>query len=209
MKALDARLAAALQAADKGEAAILARALLDACARGEVAHEAGERPLPQRRTVGYIGSAPAGASAAPARLERVTLVGPAAFGAWLKSRGLEPSAKVRAWLATLPGAASQAVPVAQPEPTAGDVIARRQDGRLARLRALGADYVPQGAEWRVRGQRGAFKALCDAERDAGRTPYDAHAVRADLLAAAEREAEARRQGEATERAAFWMKGLGR
>lgn len=205
MKALDARQAAALQAGDRAEAAILARALLDACARGEVEHEAGERAVPQRRTVGYIGTAPAGARVAPVRMERVTLITPAAFGAWLRSRGLEPSAKVRAWLATLPAAAPQPAPVAQPAPTVGDAITRRQDARLARLRALGADYVlPEG----VKGRRGAFKALCEAERAEGRAPYDTHAVRKDLQAAAEREAEAKRQGEAAQRAALWMKPLG-
>lgn len=191
--------AARLQTSDKAEAQLLTAALTAACVRGELPAEAVEIPAAQRRQVGYIGPTPPDARMrppTPARTVKTYRVGAEALAGWLQARGLEPSARVRAWLATQPASRKPAPP--------GEVLKQRQDARLARLRGLGGDYMQHGSDWRTVGRRGALKDLCEEERAAGRQPFDQKGVRADLRAAAERERADRREGPA---AAGWLSPL--
>ena len=82
-----------------------------------------------------------------------------------------------------------------PSGVAQESASRRQERRLADLRALGGEWVKRGANWRARDrQSGAFKNLVDQERSNGSRNCSEKSVRLDLCLAAEAEAEERRSG---------------
>lgn len=139
---LDVVRAVRLQTDDKTEARLLAEGLRAACERGEVECLAGERMARPagRRIVGHIGAAAAGARfvpAPPAVAVPTHLVSAGAFVGWLRSRGIEPSDRVRAWLAACGGAVAPAAD--EPAPRRVNVLS----GVIKRAEALAGD----GSTW--------------------------------------------------------------